>query len=698
MRSRFVSIFLILFLLAAVPAEAKKRKRVVRRHTRAARTVAIKPSPVDTFARILQREDSRWIGSDNFLFDLTRSKDTAFKMRALLALGRIGDPRALPWLFERLVDLNPLVRARALFAAGEIVDTSNRQHEGFDLRADWISTLLSALGDSDPLVRTRAVEAIGKSGQKDMADSVVAAIQSNVQNVEFVTRALMALARLGATPALSRALFLKSHASAEVRWQLANAIYRLRDAPAAEQIVSLLDDRTAQVRAHAARACGLAGEKVVSRLSDLLKDSNLSVRIEAARGLGLTKSPAAGERLVALLEKYVSVTGGEDEHLVIAAIESLGSIGAAPRWNVVAQFAKQRRPASAAAVLALAKARKGDETFPAEVDISSDPFWLQRSKILALGENGSQAALEKLVSLDSQLPAGRKLLLPWCLDAIIQTGKPVAPEAFWRYLADPDPILRAHAIQALAELSRRAGAVQPWSMEAADRVLQSYFQFQSEGTTDARLAAVDFFATLSAPAAVPRLESVARDADRNVRLRARQLLTGKFQQSAGETAGLVNTGRNHQFYVNAINTVKSYSGARFETDRGSWKIEFLGEHAPLTVYNFITLAQKRVFNNLIFPRVVPDFVVQGGDPRNDTDGGPGYAIRCEINDRPFERGAVGMALSGKDTGGSQYFICHSTQPHLDGGYTVFAQVTGGISAVDRIQVGDRVTSVELIPR
>src|SRR5262249_35084385 len=92
---------------------------------------------------------------------------------------------------------------------------------------------------------------------------------------------------------------------------------------------------------------------------------------------------------------------------------------------------------------------------------------------------------------------------------------------------------------------------------------------------------------------------------------------------------------------------------------------------------------------------VPNFVIQGGDPRGDGEGGPGYQIRCEVNPRPYIRGAVGMALSGKDTGGSQFFITHSPQPHLDGGYTVFGQVISGMEVVDRITRGDVIRKVEI---
>jgi cyclophilin family peptidyl-prolyl cis-trans isomerase len=109
----------------------------------------------------------------------------------------------------------------------------------------------------------------------------------------------------------------------------------------------------------------------------------------------------------------------------------------------------------------------------------------------------------------------------------------------------------------------------------------------------------------------------------------------------------------------------------------------------------MALTAKGFFNGLQIHRVVPNFVVQDGDPRGDGEGGPGYSIRDELNERPFLRGTVGMALSGKDTGGSQFFITHSPQPHLDAKYTVFGRVVNGMDVVDRIQQGDVVQRVRV---
>jgi cyclophilin family peptidyl-prolyl cis-trans isomerase len=113
----------------------------------------------------------------------------------------------------------------------------------------------------------------------------------------------------------------------------------------------------------------------------------------------------------------------------------------------------------------------------------------------------------------------------------------------------------------------------------------------------------------------------------------------------------------------------------------------------MTVMNFVTLARRGYFDGSTFHRVVPNFVDQDGDPTGTGNGGPGYEIRDELNPIEYGEGTVGMALSGPDTGGSQWFVTHAPQPHLDGIYTVFGQVTSGQDVVERIEQGDRITRV-----
>src|SRR5205085_1782481 len=130
-----------------------------------------------------------------------------------------------------------------------------------------------------------------------------------------------------------------------------------------------------------------------------------------------------------------------------------------------------------------------------------------------------------------------------------------------------------------------------------------------------------------------------------------------------------------------------------ETDRGALVVELFPAEAPLTVAAFLALVDRRYFDGSRWHRVVPNFVVQDGDPRGDGWGGPGFVLRDELNPVRYETGTVGMALSGPDTGGSQFFITHSPQPHLDGTYTVFGRVVSGLATLGGVAQGERIRSI-----
>ena len=129
-----------------------------------------------------------------------------------------------------------------------------------------------------------------------------------------------------------------------------------------------------------------------------------------------------------------------------------------------------------------------------------------------------------------------------------------------------------------------------------------------------------------------------------------------------------------------------------KTEKGDICIEFFDEDAPNTVKNFKNLIQDGFYDGLNFHRVIPNFVIQGGCPNGTGTGGPGYHIPCEINTQKHLTGSLSMAHAGKDTGGSQFFICHSPQPHLDGVHTVFGK-TPDMDVVNSIETGDTIISV-----
>jgi cyclophilin family peptidyl-prolyl cis-trans isomerase len=210
---------------------------------------------------------------------------------------------------------------------------------------------------------------------------------------------------------------------------------------------------------------------------------------------------------------------------------------------------------------------------------------------------------------------------------------------------------------------------------------------------DAALAILDALGKQKTAGASDALKSALDSSDHLLRRRAAALLKAAGAGDFQSHIATVQTKNTTADYQRALARAGKQVRAVVLTDKGAFTIELLPDDAPLTVDSFVRLAARGYFNNITFHRVVPNFVVQGGDPRGDGNGGPGYQIRCEINEARYERGAVGMALSGKDTGGSQWFVTHSPQPHLDGGYTVFGRVTNGMEVVDRLMRGDVIRSI-----
>lgn len=136
------------------------------------------------------------------------------------------------------------------------------------------------------------------------------------------------------------------------------------------------------------------------------------------------------------------------------------------------------------------------------------------------------------------------------------------------------------------------------------------------------------------------------------------------------------------------------------TDKGIMTIEFYEKDAPVAVDNFVKLSKKGFYDGVTFHRVIPNFVIQGGDPTGTGAGGPGYTIKCELtgNNQYHDKGVLSMAHAGKDTGGSQFFICHSRDntAHLDRKHTCFGKVVEGLDVIDKIKQGDKIQKVNII--
>jgi cyclophilin family peptidyl-prolyl cis-trans isomerase len=275
------------------------------------------------------------------------------------------------------------------------------------------------------------------------------------------------------------------------------------------------------------------------------------------------------------------------------------------------------------------------------------------------------------------------------MNALAASKTPGVDIVLLERLKADDFAVRAAAARGLAELKVAAG-VPP--------LVQAFRAALGDSTYVARAAILDALAQLDPAAARPVLEEGLRDKDWAVRVRAAELW-----QQAGADAAATQHAIRPAVAGRAISEAESqglvdpqYSPHAFiETDQGTIEIELAILDAPLTVGNFIALARKGFFDGMAIHRIVPDFVVQAGDPRGDGEGGPGYSIRDEINMRPYLRGTVGMALDWADTGGSQFFITHSPQPHLDGRYTVFGHVVSGMDAVDHLLQWDVIRRVTI---
>jgi peptidyl-prolyl cis-trans isomerase B (cyclophilin B) len=142
------------------------------------------------------------------------------------------------------------------------------------------------------------------------------------------------------------------------------------------------------------------------------------------------------------------------------------------------------------------------------------------------------------------------------------------------------------------------------------------------------------------------------------------------------------------------------SKVKISTDRGDMVAELYDQETPITANNFKKLVEQGFYNGLNFHRVIPNFVVQGGCPTGTGQGGPGYTIPCEVTapNQFHDKGVLSMAHAGRNTGGSQFFICHGRQntAHLDGNHTCFGKITEGLEVIDQIQQGDKINSMEVI--
>ena len=683
----------------------------------AQKTLVHIPIPVT----IMQAEDERRWSND--LMQLLSNPFPVVRKRAALAAGRIGDEgavRSLTYVLER--DTDTSVRAMAAFALGEIESESAA------------NALIAVLKNtSAPVeIRGRAVEALGKiaaalpraqeARQRELGAAILEALKFEldrpVRGMPDSTVPLLGLTAalrarpLNAGPTIARFL---DRGDPRVRADAANALARLRLKDGNERLRRLVDtDLDPNVRANAARVLGVTEDKdsFQSLMSRATADVDSRVRVSAIRALASLKNANAA----ALLLDHPTTNTNE----ILEIATTVGRVIPLTEHNGAVLWLRRANKDlnHTAPEIEIAFARIAPATYLAEFGTGDQAKRKVQETILlnwhaAAGVAaglGEFAALPASVANRSELVATAQNLLRAMLDyrnSGLHINTLVAVHSEY---AIPD-VLRAIAAfkpQDLADIARaqlnesdvivRGTAAdilgdQPPSEENTRALAAAWSQTANDKLNDAALSILDALGKQKTPAANDQIKEALKSDDHLIRRRAVAILKANGAGDFSSQIGTVHTRNTLADYNRALARSGKSVRAVVTTSRGSFTIELLPEAAPLTVDNFVQLAQRDYFRNVTIHRVVPNFVIQDGDPRGDGNGGPGYTIRCEINQVPYDRAAVGMALSGKDTGGSQWFVTHAPQPHLDGGYTVFGRVVTGMDVVDKIVRGDVIQSV-----
>lgn len=647
---------------------------------------------VEQVARLLAAEDARHY-DPVVLGPALAQPDPLVRRVAARAIGRIGDLQGVPLLIRALTDEDSTVQTEAAFALGMLADTAA------------LPALVARLDEPRPLLPITVAElvtAIAKTGGPGAGAAFRNLLAGSGVNDEAdrwpaVSAVVRESWRLGPDAPVDQLLPFLETDSTLARISAFYTLGRLRAVSAASRMLAGLRDEHPFVRASAARTLtrayadsahlGRAG--VIGQLGQACADADPGVRIQAARSLGTYRGESVHGLLGPLLQDQMP-------NVAVAAAEALGAArdtAAAPDLKLIAigkgNFALRR-----AALLSLAQV---DASAFAEAQLSWARSGEWRDRAVAAEGWGLTRASDSLAmramlnDRDSRVVGAA--LQGW-LDAAAEPSPALVAAARTR-VTSPDVAVRSISADILgrvpdpddiAELAAAYRATSHDSVPDAAFSILGALQAIGDGSEEGHREVMSGF-----------LAGLRRSPEYAIRLWVNDHWP-ELAAEWGPAAPATTTRSMQDFRDLAEKFIVTQSPDQVphvivETTKGSLGIDLFGSDAPLTVANFLSLVDRGYFNGLRWHRVVPNFVVQDGDPRGDGWGGPGWSIRDEINPIRYAASTVGMALSGPDTGGSQWFITLSPQPSLDGIYTVFGRVVDDQGTLIRLTQGDVIKSI-----
>jgi HEAT repeat protein/cyclophilin family peptidyl-prolyl cis-trans isomerase len=640
----------------------------------------------EKMALILRAEDQRTAAP---LSDLLRDATPSIRRRAALAAGRIGDPSLSLAVVDRLNDSVPEVRRVAAFALGVMGD------------ARAAARLEAALRDSDSAVRARAAQALGYLGDPHAAPAVarmvVAAIPAGTAPLAIrgddagnandpwleLRLGLFALASLKDIPSATSALVDGGRSRFDwwaATW-VAASLHAAELAPVLQGAAGSADKLS---RMLAADGLGRPNDaQAFDLLLRLTQDRDEWVAAHAVAGLGRT----GDARAVAVVE---SLVGHASSKVKLAALEALSLLPPDRKSrDAVVALAGHDEPAIRAAAMRLLARLDPSELALVLSGSGRDPVWAVRASVAAgLAGAHDELSIGLLYGLlkddDGRVAAA-------ATDALRVSLGGNAALTLAQQLGHADPAVRIAAANGLAEIGDVAHATE---------LAAAYRRSLDERDPEARLALVKALAVARGGEANDALTAAAKqDPSRAVRVVASRALVAAGQAAPALEPEPARPDLDYRLAMapydpqpdEPIFTPRAF----VHTRRGTIEIHLNTVEAPLACDSFVALARRGFFNGLELYQVATGVRVDGGCPRGDGIGGPGYRIRREASFKPFGRGAVGLQATAKDTEGSRFFITLSPDPQQDAHATLLGTVANGLDVVDAIRAHDTIDSIDI---